>query len=195
MPFSALSDEEKRKLLAAQVEAIRDVITDENGEVVALPDDDPKTDEQEIIAPDDNPLGTLADQPNLQANVQGGDNPARPGDELVGANGAVPPQRKPVDGNKGLVLDRGYDPHVARKDYPATKDAFTADVATNLSDAASGSITPAAFASIRPVQWVVSPGAGPSASATTRCTVAAGSGGLPGLRVLSRTSPSTPSSM
>src|SRR4029079_14110764 len=56
-------------------------------------------------------------------------------------------------------------------------------------------LTPAAFASIRPVQWVASPGGGPSAKSTTRCTVAAGSGGLPGLRVLSRVSPSTPSAM
>src|SRR6516225_4126363 len=56
-------------------------------------------------------------------------------------------------------------------------------------------LTPAAFARIRPVQWVASPGGGPSAKSITRCTVAAGSGGLPGLRVLSRVSPSTPSAM
>ena len=56
-------------------------------------------------------------------------------------------------------------------------------------------LTPAAFASIRPVQWVASPGGGPSARSTTRCTVSGGSGGLPGLRVLSRASPSTPSAM
>jgi len=56
-------------------------------------------------------------------------------------------------------------------------------------------LTPVAFASIRPVQWVVSPGGGPSARSTTRCTLAAGSGFLPGLRVLSRVSPSTPSAM
>src|ERR1700716_1993193 len=56
-------------------------------------------------------------------------------------------------------------------------------------------LTPAAFASIRPVQWLASPGGAESAKSTTRCTVAAGSGGLPGLRVLSRVSPSTPSAM
>src|SRR5437870_4049220 len=54
---------------------------------------------------------------------------------------------------------------------------------------------PAAFASIRPVQWVVSPGGGPSARSTTLCTVPVGSGGLPGFRVLSRVSPTTPSAM
>lgn len=43
-------------------------------------------------------------------------------------------------------------------------------------------LTPAAFASIRPVQWVVSPGGGPSARSTTLCTVPVGSGGLPGFR-------------
>jgi hypothetical protein len=56
-------------------------------------------------------------------------------------------------------------------------------------------LTPAAFASIRPVQWVASPGGGDSAKSTTRCTVTTASGGLPGLRVLSRVSPATPSAM
>jgi len=37
--------------------------------------------------------------------------------------------------------------------------------------------------------------AGLSAKSTTHCTVAGGNGGLPGLRVLSRVSPSTPSAM
>jgi hypothetical protein len=56
-------------------------------------------------------------------------------------------------------------------------------------------LTPAAFASIRPVQWVASPGGGPVTRSMTSCTVSAGSGGLPGLRVLSRSNPSTPSAM
>ncbi len=56
-------------------------------------------------------------------------------------------------------------------------------------------LTPAAFANIRPVQWVSSPGGGPSARSTTLCTVSVDSGCLPGLRVLSRVSPSTPSVM
>src|SRR6266487_1838121 len=56
-------------------------------------------------------------------------------------------------------------------------------------------LTPAAFASIRPVQWVASPGGGPSVSSTTLSTLAVGSGCLPGLRVLSRVSPSMPSAM
>ncbi len=142
-----LSDEEKRKLLAQQVEAIRDVITDENGEVVALPDDDPKADDQEIIAPDDNPLGAVADESSVQANVQGADNPARPGDDTSAANGAVPRFGKSLGGAGGLLLDGGHDTHVeGRKDYPATKDAFTADVAAAISDASEGVISPASFA-------------------------------------------------
>ena len=56
-------------------------------------------------------------------------------------------------------------------------------------------LTPAALASIRPVQWVASPGGGPSVSSTTLCTVVVGSNCLPGLRVLSRVSPATPSAM
>src|SRR5262245_50284400 len=54
---------------------------------------------------------------------------------------------------------------------------------------------PTALASIRPVQWVASPGGGPSARSTTRCMVATGSGRFPGLRVLSRVSPAIPSAM
>ncbi len=143
---SFLSSEEKRKLIAQEVEPIRDVITDENGEVVALPDDDPKADDQEVIAPDDSPLGAVVDPSAIQANVQGEDNPARPGDDNIAANGAIPAQRKPAFGGKGLLLDGGYDPRVATKDYSATKDAFVADVSTNISDAANGTISKAAFA-------------------------------------------------
>src|SRR3954464_7488006 len=42
-------------------------------------------------------------------------------------------------------------------------------------------LPPAALASIRPVQWVASPGGGPSVRSTTRCTTVAGSGLLAGL--------------
>ena len=53
---------------------------------------------------------------------------------------------------------------------------------------------PAALAIARPVQCVASCGGSPQVSATTRATVSAAIGGLPGLRVLSRSRPSTPSS-
>lgn len=146
-----LSDEEKRDLLAQQVEAIRDVITDENGEVIALPDDDPKTDEQEIIAPDDNPLATVSDQPDVPANLQSEDNPARPGDDDGGTGtpgniATIPPGSKSMGGGQGLVLVGGHDPHAARKDYSATKDAFVGEVAAAISDAADSTISQAAFA-------------------------------------------------
>jgi hypothetical protein len=53
---------------------------------------------------------------------------------------------------------------------------------------------PATLAMARRVQCVT-PGSGaPQVSATTRATVPAGTGGLPGLRVLSRSNPSGPSS-
>ena len=52
---------------------------------------------------------------------------------------------------------------------------------------------PLAAAIARPVQWVASPGGSASVSSTTRSTAAAGNGGSPGLRVLSRSSPATPS--
>ena len=50
------------------------------------------------------------------------------------------------------------------------------------------------WAIARPVQCVASCGGSPQVSATTRATVSAEIGGLPGLRVLSRSSPSAPSS-
>jgi hypothetical protein len=56
-------------------------------------------------------------------------------------------------------------------------------------------LIPATLAIARPVQWVASPGGAWRVSSTTRSTVAAGSGGLPGGRVLSRSSPATPSAM
>lgn len=142
---SFLSSEEKRKLIAQEVEPIRDVITDENGEVVALPDDDPKADDQEVIAPDDSPLGAVVDPSAVQANVQGEDNPARPGDDNSPANGAVPAQRKPTFGGKGLLLDRGHDPRVATKDYPDTESSFIESLAVIFGDVESGSINRGSF--------------------------------------------------
>ena len=52
----------------------------------------------------------------------------------------------------------------------------------------------AVLAMARPVQWVASPGDSVQVSATTRCTVASSRRGLPGLRVASRSRPSTPAS-
>jgi hypothetical protein len=53
---------------------------------------------------------------------------------------------------------------------------------------------PACLAIARPVQWVASPGGSAQVIATTRATVAAGNGGVPGGRVLSRSRPLTPCS-
>ena len=53
--------------------------------------------------------------------------------------------------------------------------------------------TPMALATARPVQWVASPGGSEHVSASTLATVAVVRGALPGGRVLSRSSPSTPS--
>src|SRR5262249_54348681 len=54
---------------------------------------------------------------------------------------------------------------------------------------------PTGWARRGPVRWLVAPGGGPVRRSTSFWTVAAGSGGLPGLRVLSRSSPSTPCSI
>src|SRR6202035_3397383 len=53
---------------------------------------------------------------------------------------------------------------------------------------------PTALAMARPVQWVASPNGLPWVSASTLAIVAVGTGFLPGGRVLSRSSPSTPAS-
>jgi len=143
--ITTMTDEEKRDLLAQQVEAIRDVITDENGEVVALPDDDPKEEDQEVIAPDDNPLAQTPDQSNIQANLQSDTGTPNPGNDASGVAQPIPTERK-LFGGQGLLLDRGHDPHAATKDYTATTSAFTGDVAAAISDASDGTINKAAFA-------------------------------------------------
>jgi hypothetical protein len=53
---------------------------------------------------------------------------------------------------------------------------------------------PVALAIARPVQWVASCGGSPQVSATTLATIATGVAGLPGGRVLFRSSASTPPS-
>ena len=55
-------------------------------------------------------------------------------------------------------------------------------------------LMPAALATARAVQCVAFPGGSEQGSASTFATVFAGKGALPGLRVLSRNSPSTPCS-
>lgn len=52
----------------------------------------------------------------------------------------------------------------------------------------------AALAMARPVQWVTSPGGSAQVSATILATLDRGTGGLPGLRLPSRRSRSTPPS-
>lgn len=57
-----LSDIERRRLLANQVEAIRDVITDESGNVLRLDDSDPKTPEQMRLPLGEPPAAPAASQ-------------------------------------------------------------------------------------------------------------------------------------
>jgi hypothetical protein len=53
---------------------------------------------------------------------------------------------------------------------------------------------PASLAIARPVQWVATPGGSAQVIATTRATVSAGNGGVPGGLVLSRKRPVVPAS-
>ena len=68
--------------------------------------------------------------------------------------------------------------------------------AMSLPDALNrGQANAATLAINRPVQCVVSPGGSQSVRATTRSATSSGRRGVPGGRVLSRSKPSTPSSM
>jgi len=62
LPSTVMSDDEKRQLLANMIEPIKDVITDDNGQVVRLDDVDPKED------PTDNLLPPFTPQPSPEAS-------------------------------------------------------------------------------------------------------------------------------
>lgn len=147
---SMFSDEEKRRLLADNVEAFAEVLLDDAGELIELPDDDPKpTDVQEVVAPDDIPNTTAPTDPN--AFTQAGDTANQQPSAPVpsgGANAQFGGNNKQVLKRSDLGTDVGGRLHAdtVTKDYPATKDAFVDDVAAAISDAASGEISKAAFA-------------------------------------------------
>lgn len=145
-----LSDEEKRRLLVDNVEAFAEVLLDDAGEMIELPDDDPKPQEQaEVIAPDDIPNSTAPADANAftQTDDTANQQPSAP----VPGGGAVPQfgaGNSKVRERSGVGVDVGGWLHAntATKDYPATKDAFVDDVAAAISDAASGEISKGAFA-------------------------------------------------
>jgi hypothetical protein len=145
-----LSNEEKRRLLVDNVEAFAEVLLDDAGELIELPDDDPKPadESQEVIAPDDIPNtpqmeGTPVTQTDDTSNQQPG-SPVPGGGQppQFGTANRVLRQRPGVDADVGKRRDT--DSH--QKDYPATKDAFVDDVAAAISDASTGEISKAAFA-------------------------------------------------
>lgn len=142
-----LSDEEKRRLMVDNVEAFADVLLDESGELVELPDDDPKTSEQEVVAPDDSPNAT---QPNAAPTTQTDDTVnQQPGSNVPGFGG-IPN----ASGSNSEVRERSYldadlgqrrDTDTHQKEFVDTKEAFADDIASIISDGAGGSINPAAF--------------------------------------------------
>jgi hypothetical protein len=148
---SMLSDEEKRRLLADNVEAFAEVLLDDAGEMIELPDDDPKPsdEQQEVTAPDDIPNSTAPTDPTAFTQIDDTANqqPSAPvpgggGNAQFGAGNRKIRERSDLGTDMGgrLYAD------TATKDYPATKDAFVDDVAAAISDAASGEISKAAFA-------------------------------------------------
>jgi hypothetical protein len=145
-----LSDEEKRRLMVDNVEAFAEVLLDDAGELIELPDDDPKPadESQEVIAPDDIPNTPQMDAPSVTqtddtSNQQPGSNLPRPGGQpQFGAANRALRERPGVDADLG----ERRDTDTAQKDYPATKSEFIGDVAAAISDAATGEISKAAFA-------------------------------------------------
>jgi hypothetical protein len=90
------------------------------------------------------------------------------------------PAKKPI---KGCPTDRELLHRESRHARPLSRVAHRKRAPENAGAGTAG-----------PMGWVVSPGGLPQVNATTRDTVSGGIGGLPGLRVLSCGSPSTPSS-
>lgn len=146
-----LSDDEKRQLLANNVEAIADVLLNEAGELIELPDDDPKEDQQEVIvAPDANPNSSVPTQLAVTQNADG--NPAPPAANPVPGQGGQPePERTggKVRERPRLHADMGGQLHtdysVATKDYPDTESAFIEALAVIFGDVENGEINRASF--------------------------------------------------
>jgi hypothetical protein len=146
-----LSDEEKRRLLVDNVEAFAEVLLDDAGEMIELPDDDPKPpDVPEVIAPDDIPNSTAPADANAftQTDDTANQQPSAP---VPGRSGGLPQfggNNKQVRERSGVGTDVGgrFHADTAQKDYPDTKSEFVDDVAAIISDASAGEINPAAFA-------------------------------------------------
>lgn len=146
-----LSDEEKRRLAADNVEAFAEVLLDDAGELIELPDDDPKpTDVQEVVAPDDIP-NSAAPVDGAQTTQTDDTTNQQPSAPVPGRSGGLPQfgaANRQVRERSFLGTDLGGrgDTDTATKDYPDTKSEFVDDVAAAISDAASGEISKAAFA-------------------------------------------------
>lgn len=143
-----LTDEEKRRLLADNVEAFADILLDEAGELVELPDDDPKpSDQLEIVAPDDNPnANTPVDNPATLPDGTVNQQP-RPGVPGQGGQPDPRPNNFPIRERSRLDADLGERRNAGtrQKDYADTRSEYVDDVAAIIQDAASGTISPAAF--------------------------------------------------
>lgn len=119
-----LTHDEARQLLANQVPAYADVLLDESGNLVRLPDADPKDETQAVIAVDD--LNALL--PAVQTQQQ------------------PPAQATPAESPVNDDETKAPDDVQVQKDFADTSTAFTDDIATILKDAESGSINKASFA-------------------------------------------------
>lgn len=118
-----LTEDEGRQLLANQVEQYADVLLDEQGDLIRLPDDDPK--EPGWTQPNPPPYAVAA------GLTQPTPTPA-----------ATPTNPNVTNPENNVQAD---DTTQLSKDYDATKSAFTDDISAILSDAADGGVSRAAF--------------------------------------------------
>lgn len=123
-----LTEDEARQMLANQVPAYADVLLDESGELIRLPDADPKEAGQEVIAQDMN-------QQMMSEQVQPGTMPPTDGQaqEL--------PENSPINQDETT----GDDAVQLTKEYADTKSAFESDLTAIFQDAADGGVSKASF--------------------------------------------------
>lgn len=134
-----LTDQEKRRAAANQVDALADVLLDPKGELIELPDDDPKEEQDETIAPDDAPLDSQTPDESAADNAPTTADDANP---INAGNAAT--------GGRGLELRRLHlDIHglqgQALKDYADTAEEFFKDTSFLLGQVKDELMTPRAF--------------------------------------------------
>lgn len=127
-PITFMTDDEKRQIMANQVEAFADALLDEDGTVIRLPDVDPKdTSQQEDVVADE--AGGAGDKLPTEQATTASDT------EQMGQN--APAAKEPPPTTKGLLV---------RKDIDATTSEFIDDMTTAMQDGVDKTVSKASTA-------------------------------------------------